>query len=169
MSVPMIKSNNLTTVKTSAAVTIAPFSQALFQVSPTSPVKPGDYMIEGQLQAPTGNPWIGRTPVNPAMAKMYCCALNITHKPLKFRAGTPMGVLAPVQVMKEFKPEPPPNVTTLPSMQEMREAIEKKGITLEGTVTKDEVLNKFITLLHRISDICCSMFERSCWDGHNSI
>jgi hypothetical protein len=79
MSVPMIKANNLTTVKTCTAVTIPPFSQALFQVSPTSPVKPGDYMIKGQLRPPTGNLWIGRTLVNPAMAKMYCCALNISH------------------------------------------------------------------------------------------
>jgi hypothetical protein len=55
MSVPMIKANNLTTVKTCVAVTIPPFSQALFQVSPTSRVKPGDYMTEGQLQPPTGN------------------------------------------------------------------------------------------------------------------
>jgi hypothetical protein len=92
MSVPMIKANNLTTVKTRVAVTIHPFSQALFQVGSTSPVKPGDYMIEGQLQSRTGNLWIGRTLVNPAMAKMYCCALNITHKSLKFRTGSPMGV-----------------------------------------------------------------------------
>jgi hypothetical protein len=49
-----------------------------------------------------------------------------------------MGVLAPVQMMKEFKPEPPPKVIILPSVQEMREAIEKKGITLEGTVTEGE-------------------------------
>jgi hypothetical protein len=35
----------------------------------------------------------------------------------------------------------------------MREAIEKKGITLEGTVTEGEELNKLITLLYRNSDI----------------
>jgi hypothetical protein len=53
-----------------------------------------------------------------------------------------MGVLAPVQVMKEFKLEPPANVTILPSGQEMREAMENKGITLEGTandITNDMV------------------------------
>jgi hypothetical protein len=55
--------------------------------------------------------------------------------------------------MKEFKPEPPPKVTTLPSVQEMREAIEKKGITLEGTVTEGKELNKLMTLLYRNSDI----------------
>jgi hypothetical protein len=90
----MVRANNLMVVKTTANITIPPLLRALFQVTPASSLKPGNYMIEENFQPPADKIWIGRTLVNPAKAKMYCCALNVTEKPLKFRAGTPMGMLS---------------------------------------------------------------------------
>jgi hypothetical protein len=158
----MIRANNLMVVKTTANITIPPLSQALFQVTPTSSLKPGNYIIEGNLQPPTDKIWIGRTLVNPAKAKMHCCALNVTEKPLKFRAGTPMGVLSSVRVCKPFKPEPPPDQGKLPPIAEMKTALEQKGITFEGTIMTGLRLGQvdnFIVQKHRF---ICYMHERSC-------
>jgi hypothetical protein len=80
-------------------------------------------VIEGNLQPPTDKIWIGGTLVNPARAKMYCGALNLRKKPLKFRAGTPMGMLSSVRVCKPFKPEPPQDQGKLPPIAEMKTAL----------------------------------------------
>jgi hypothetical protein len=50
LSVPMVKAHNLLVVKTTASITVPPFSQLLFQVAPVTRVKSGNYMIEGNLQ-----------------------------------------------------------------------------------------------------------------------
>jgi hypothetical protein len=50
LSVPMVKANNLLVVKTTASITVPPFSQLLFQVAPVTRVESGNYMIEGNLQ-----------------------------------------------------------------------------------------------------------------------
>jgi hypothetical protein len=153
LTLPMIRANNFMVVKTTANITIPPLSQALFQVTPPSSLKPGNYIIEGSLQPPTDKIWIGRTLVNPAKAKMHCCALNVTEKPLKFRAGTPMGVLSSVRVCKPFKPEPPPDQGKLPPIAEMKTALEQKGITFEGTIMTGSDLDKLIILLYRNIDL----------------
>jgi hypothetical protein len=153
LTLPMVRANNLMVVKTTANITIPPLSQALFQVTPASSLKPGNYIIEGNLQPPTDKIWIGRTVVNPEKAKMYCCALNVTEKPLKFRAGTPMGILSSVRVCKPFKPEPPPDQGKLPPIAEMKTALEQKGIIFQGTIMTGSDLNQMITLLYRNVDL----------------
>jgi hypothetical protein len=149
----MIRANNLLVAKTTANITISPFSQALFQVAPITTVQPGNYMIEGSLQPPTDKLSIGRTLVNPAQAKLCCCALNITSKPLKFRAGTPMGVLSAVKNCKPFKPEPPPDQGTLPSTAEMKVALEQNGINLTDTIMKGADHDRLVELLYRNIDL----------------
>jgi hypothetical protein len=91
--------------------------------------------------------------VNPDMAKMCCCALNITNKPLKFRAGTPLGVLARVKICKAFKPEPPPIQENLPPIQQMKAALEQKGINLTDTVSKGTDQDQLVTLLYKNIDL----------------
>jgi hypothetical protein len=59
LTLPMVRANDLMVVKTTANITIPPLSQALFQVTPASLLKPGNYMSEGSLQPPTDKIWIG--------------------------------------------------------------------------------------------------------------
>jgi hypothetical protein len=104
-------------------------------------------MIEGNLQPPTDNIWIGRTMVNSDMAKMCCCALNITDKPSKFRAGTALGISASVKICKAFKPEPPPIQETLPPIEQMKAALQQKGKNLADTVMNGADHDQLVPLL----------------------
>jgi hypothetical protein len=152
-TVPMVKANNLLVIETTASITAPPFSQPLFQVAPVTGVKSGNYMVEGNLQPPTDKIWIGRTMVNPDMAKMCCCALNITDKPLKFRAWTLMGILTPVKICKAFKPEPPPIQENLPPIERMKAALEQNSINLTDTVMKGADHDQLVTLLYKNIDL----------------
>jgi hypothetical protein len=146
----MVKAINLLVVKTTASITVPPFAQLLCQVAPVTRVKSGNYMIEGILQRPTDKIWIGRTMVNPDLAKMCCCALNITDKPLKFRAGTPMGILAPVKICKAFKPESPKIQENLSPIGQMKAALEQKGINLTDTIMKGADYDQLVTFSYKI-------------------
>jgi hypothetical protein len=74
-------------------------------------------------------------------------------KPLKFRAGTPIGMLSSVRVCKPFKPEPRPDQGKLPPIAEMKTALEQNGITFQGTVMEGSDLDQMITLLYRNIDL----------------
>jgi hypothetical protein len=74
-------------------------------------------------------------------------------KLLKFRAGTPMGMLSSVRVCKSFKPEPPPDQGKISLIAEMKTALEHKGITFQTKIMTGSDLDQMITLFYRNIDL----------------
>jgi hypothetical protein len=73
---------------------------------------------------------------------------------LKVRAGTPKGVLSSVKTCKAFKPEPPTVHENLPLIQQMKTAVQQKGITLTDTVPNGADYDQLVIILYENSSLC---------------
>jgi hypothetical protein len=153
VSVPMTRCTGIArTVFTITNVILPPYSESVFSVSTLKQPPPGDYIIEGNLNAQCRTLLVARALVNAKCKRMPCRVLNPTDKPITLLAHTPVAELtsvtiAPVSVIDNQ------TMDNLPSIDVMRAALEAKQISLTDTAVTGHDLDKLITLLYKNLDL----------------
>jgi O-acetyl-ADP-ribose deacetylase (regulator of RNase III) len=146
---PMIKPEGAMAF-TLSTVTIPPKSETLFPIG-TKKSFDMDVLLEGGC-APCNTLMIARTLLNPR--KLMCCrALNPTDKAIILRPRTPVGRISPVTAVQQQIATPPPPHGKLPSIADMRSALEAKGVCFDNTAVTGPDLDRLITQLFINQDI----------------
>ena len=154
-SIPMSKTGDHVIVRSIASISILPYSKAIFPVRTKQKTVTGrNYMIEGEAQIPSSSVSVARTLVDASQNRMPCRVMNISSKTVTLRAGTPIGILTPVQIDKSTvsvadKKQSDREVTK----NEMLAALETKSISLSDTALQGEDLDNLIRLLYDNLDL----------------
>ena len=140
-------------VYTIANVSIPPHSETILPVASTTRHN-GNYIIEGDPRAPCRALAVARVLVNPSHRHLQCRVLNPTDRPITLRKRTPIGTLAAVDVNKPSPVAANIKVDShLPTIAEMRQAVESKGVKFDQTSVTGKDLDDLITMLYRNRDL----------------
>ena len=154
-AVPMTKTGEQVVVRTLAAVTIPPFSEAIVAVnSKTRPVK-GQYIIEGDMKSPCQSLLVARALINTDSPAYPCRVMNPTQRPIKLRSKTPLGVLASVTIQEHDMNNSNANHSVV-TMEDKLRAIEAKKISLKNTALKGIDFSNLVDLLYENIDLFAS-------------
>jgi len=145
-------SSFLNTVFTILNVTIPPYSECVFPVSTFKPSLKGEYIIEENLRSPCRALLVARALVNPTHMKLPSRVWNPTDKQIFLRSHMPIGELAPVTIAS-ISATSHQRANQLPSVSEMRTALEDKQISLTDTAVTGCDLDNLITLLYNNLDL----------------
>ena len=145
--VPMVRSND-NIAYTTSAVKIPALSEAIFPVYLKHKTERNFLLEDGP--APCKTIAVARTLVN---YKQPCCrVLNPSCNVIKLRPHTPIAVASTVQTTTEIIAQPPPK-QELPSLAEMRAAIEEKGVSLKDTILTGLDEEKLVEQLYLNRDL----------------
>ena len=160
--VPLIQMTNDVTVVNAATIVIPPNSQAQFPVKAKSFLKPGTYAMQAHPQMPCKSILVAHAVVSAHHGKtdFPCCVVNPSDRPIKFRKGTPIGLLAPAEVLVSQKTQASSEKSGVePSLEQMKQAIAEKKISLEETAVTGEDLEKINKMPLRQPGFICSKFR----------
>ena len=132
-------------------LSVPPLSEAVFPVRAKGLPRRGDFILEGGA-FPCQALLVARTLVRPGR-QMCCRVLNPTDKPITVKAHAPVGYLSAISAVQRQISVPPPKTDNLPSIAEMRKALEEKGVKFDGTAVSGSDLNRLIKLLYINMDI----------------
>jgi hypothetical protein len=96
---------------------------------------------------------IARALVDPAKKSMVCRAMNTTDRPVRLQPRVAVGTLAAVSILTQHVTPVTQSVETLPTVDVMREALQKLGVSFVDTAVSGQDLDKLITLLFRNRDL----------------
>jgi hypothetical protein len=118
-SVPMTTTGEHGIVSTVSSVKIPPYSETIFPVRTRKKLPVGDYIIEGNLQAPSRALAVARVLVKGPGSVFSCRVLNPTNATLTLRRATPIGSISAVHVNenKTSRKQPDDAQITLSQMQ----------------------------------------------------
>lgn len=142
VSIPMTKTGrDEAVVYTVCNVTIPAFSESIFPVAISKKNIKGNHIIEGNLQLPCHSLVVARALVDPSKQEIPCRVLNPTGQAIKLRNKTPIGSLTPVTVVSTTETIEP-RVQQLPSVSQMRQALEAKSISFSDTSGVGHILSQ---------------------------
>ena len=158
-SVPMTHTSEDKIVQNVSTVTIPPFSEAIIKTSTCAKNLKGSYIIEQSPYAKCNALLIARAVVDTKQKTFPCRMLNPTDRPITLKPRTPVGALVPVTIENAVTMKAPPQENPTLSVNEKRLALEKMGITFEGTALVGEDLNKLICTLYRNRDVMATSIK----------
>jgi hypothetical protein len=152
--VPLIEGGLQPTVHTVANISIPPNSQSLFTVKTRAKLPPGTYEIEQHPSRCNQKFLIAHSVGQLNDGHLVCCALNPTDRPIRISKRSPVGTIAPVSVIKPAEIPPPPIQGELPTIDQMRNILEKeKKLSFQDTAVTGHEFDQLITLLYRNRDL----------------
>jgi O-acetyl-ADP-ribose deacetylase (regulator of RNase III) len=151
--IPLTQSGNYTAVQLACNVSIPPLSEAALPVTSPKALPRGSYVIENGLHPLYHTLVVGRTLVNADKPNFHCRVLNPTKKIIRLRKGIVIGELVAATVIETQPPQQKTPKQNLPSIAEMRKALEEKEISFKDTVVKGKDLDDLITLLYNNIDL----------------
>jgi hypothetical protein len=128
-------------------------SEAALPVASPKALPRGSYVIENGLHPLYHTLLVGRTLVNVDKPNFHCRVLNPTKKIIRLRKGTVVGELVAATVIETQPQQQKTPKQKLPSIAEMRKALEEKEISFTDTVVKGKDLDDLITLLYNNIDL----------------
>jgi hypothetical protein len=153
LTVPMIRADNPATVQLVCNVTLPPLSETALPIKATQPLLKGTYVVENETRPPHNSLLVGRTLVNVDRSHFHCRVLNPTDKAIRLKKGTIVGELTAAAVIEPQRPPVAQQSQQLPSVAQMRAALEEKGISFKNTVVTGADLDNLITLLYKNIDL----------------
>jgi hypothetical protein len=153
LTVPMIRTDNPATVQLICNVTLPPLSDTALPIKATQPLLKGAYVVENEACPPHKSLLIGRTLVNVDQTHFHCPVLNPTDKAIRLKKGTIVGELTAATVIEPQRPPAAQQLQQLPSIAQMRAALEAKEISFKNTVVTGTDLDNLITLLYKNIDL----------------
>ena len=139
------------TAKAIRTVSVPPLSEAVFPIKAKGLPSQEDFVLEGGA-FPCAALMVARTLVR--SGRRVCCrVLNPTDSPIVIKADAPVGYLSSITDVQRTISLSPPDDKPLPSVSEMRKALEEKGVTFQGTAVAGPDLNRLIKLLYRNLDV----------------
>jgi hypothetical protein len=151
--VPLTQSGNYAAVQLTCNVSIPPLSEAALPATSVKAMPRGSYVVENGLHPLYHTLLVGRTLVNLDKPNFHCRVLNPTNKTIRLRKGTAIGELVAATVIETQPQQQNAQKQNLPSIAEMRKALEQKEISLADTVVKGKDLDDLITLLYNNIDL----------------
>jgi hypothetical protein len=153
LMVPLTQSGNYAAVQLTCNVSIPPLSEAALPATSVKTMPRGWYIVENGLYPLCHTLLVGRTLVNLYKPIFHCRVLNPTNKTIRLSKGTAIGELVAATVIETQPQQENAQKQTLPSIDEMRKALEQKEISLADTVVKGKDLDGLITLLYNNIDL----------------
>jgi hypothetical protein len=150
--VPLTQSGNHAAVQLTCNVSIPPLSEAALPATSVKTMPRGSYVVENGLHPFYHTLLVGRTLVKLNKPIFHCRVLNPTNKTIRLRKGTAIGELVAATVIETQPQQQNAQKQNLPSIAEMRKALEQKEISLADTVVKGKDLDDLITLLYNNID-----------------
>lgn len=145
--VPMTATGEPPVVSTDRLVIIPPMSEAVFPVVTSVQLERLDYVIGGDLQLPCRALLVARTLIKGARGTLLCRVMNPSTDPTKLKPRTTVGTITAVRA-EPVKKIGCPTPGALPSVAEMRTALDAKGISLKDTAIEGADLEGLISLLN---------------------
>jgi hypothetical protein len=100
ISVPLIRADDHITVYTIETIKIPPKSEAIFDASTHTRLRPGSYMVEVSPFARNPQLLIARTVFSARKRKFCCRVLNPTERTIELPRRAPMARVAPVDILQ---------------------------------------------------------------------
>src|SRR5664279_2258216 len=133
-------------------ITIPALTECVFATRTYNSHLKGPHIIEENLQSPCRTLLVARALVDPVTRDMPCRVLNPTDKPIKLRAGTPIGLLQAVTVASGSTAITHSSAPR-PSVAHMRAALEARSVSFTDTAVTGPDLDNLITLLYNNIDL----------------
>jgi hypothetical protein len=127
--VPLTQSGNYAAVQLMCNVSIPPLSEAALPATSVKAMPRGSYVVENGLHPLYHTLLVGRTLVNLDKPNFHCRVLNPTNKTVRLRKGTAIGELVAATVIETQPQQQNVQKQNLPSIAEMRKALELKNFT----------------------------------------
>jgi hypothetical protein len=151
ISVPLIRADDHITVYTIETIKIPPKSEAIFNASTHTRLRPGNYMVEVSPFVRNPQLLIART-VFSARKRILCCrVLNPTELTIELPRRAPIARVAQVDILQNdqgLTQDEDGNLT----VAEMRAALEQKQISFKDTDMTRTDLDDLIRLLYKYRD-----------------
>jgi hypothetical protein len=124
--VPLSQSGNYASVQLICNVSIPSLSEAALPATSAKTMPRGSYVVESGLHPLQHTLLVGRTLVNLDKSVFHCRVLNPTKKIIRLRKGTAIGELVAATVIEIQPQQQNAQKQNLPSIAEMRKALEQK-------------------------------------------
>jgi predicted aspartyl protease len=156
--VPISTSTGDIAVVTASVVKVPPLSEAVFSVRPKSKLTKGNFLIEGSLEIPCRALMVARTLVRAPADYYPCRVMNPTSKTMTLAKGTAIGTIAPVTPEVQSSIMKPTSDKPTLSIEQQRNTLEEKEISLKDTALVGKDLDNLIELLYKNIDIMATRF-----------
>jgi hypothetical protein len=152
ISAPLMRADDHITVYTIETIKIPAKSEATFDASTHTRLRPGSYMVEVSPFARNPQLLIART-VFSARKRIFCCrVLNPTERTIELPRRAPIAKVAPFDILQNeegsTRDEEDGNLT----VAELRAALEQKQISFKDTEMTGTDLHDLIRLLYEHRD-----------------
>ena len=161
-SLPMSTAGEKLIVKTVNACEIPAFSEAIISVNCSQEISQAEYIIENDIvRSPCKKLLVARSLVNVSQENLPCRVMNVTEKPIKLKAGMPVGVLSAVEIMKAESVDENKTVSSQKeiSMEEKITALTANSISLKNSVLKSTDFEELVNLLYRNIDLFANSLQ----------